>query len=158
VDVEGARLWVTDTGGSGEAIVLLHSHTGSALNWGYQQAFFAEKGFRVIAYSRRGFYGTELTETDNLTTMASGSADLHSVVEALGVEKFHLLGTAAGGMIAADYALSHEDKLLSLTIACSLVGISDDDYIEGTKRLLPKAFRTLPCLESRQIELPETAL
>jgi len=144
VDVEGARLWTTDTGGDGEAIVLLHAHTGSAANWGYQQRFFSEKGYRVIAYSRRGYYGTELVEGEELVGMASASADLYAVVEALQLQKFHLLGTAAGGMVAADFALSHPNRLLSLTIACSLVGISDEDYKEGTRRLLPKEFHALP--------------
>src|SRR5215813_12050435 len=52
------RLWYWDTGGSGVPIVLLHPATGSALIWGYQQPAFAKAGYRVIAYSRRGYYNS----------------------------------------------------------------------------------------------------
>jgi pimeloyl-ACP methyl ester carboxylesterase len=144
ISVPGARLWCTDTGGNGVPLVLLHAHTGSALNWGYQQRFFSEKGFRVISYSRRGYYGTEINSSDDFSVAGSASADLYSVVKTLGLGKFHLVGTAAGGMIVSDYALSHPDQLLSITIACSLAGISDEDYVKGTNRLLPPEFHKLP--------------
>src|SRR5205085_3034700 len=35
------QLWYWDTGGTGEAIVLLHAFTGSATSWPYQQPVFA---------------------------------------------------------------------------------------------------------------------
>src|SRR5712692_2529522 len=53
-----ARLWFWDTGGSGEPMVLLHPAAGSGLIWGYQQPVFAKAGYRVISYSRRGYYGS----------------------------------------------------------------------------------------------------
>ena len=57
--VPDSRLWYWDTGGSVVPIVLLHPPaTGSALIWGYQQPVFAKAGYRVIAYSRRGYYNS----------------------------------------------------------------------------------------------------
>src|SRR5258706_1787260 len=53
----GTRLSYWDTGGSGTAIVLLHPATGSARIWSYQQPVFVKNGYRVIAYSRRGYGG-----------------------------------------------------------------------------------------------------
>jgi pimeloyl-ACP methyl ester carboxylesterase len=55
-------LWFWDTGGSGEPIVLLHPASGSGLIWGYQQPVFAKAGYRVIAYSRRGYYKSQPIE------------------------------------------------------------------------------------------------
>src|ERR1700733_1792405 len=55
----GTRLAYWDTGGTGEAIVLLHPATGSARIWSYQQPVFIEAGYRVIAYSRRGYGGSD---------------------------------------------------------------------------------------------------
>ena len=55
IQVSGARLWAWDSGGSGEAIVLLHPFTGSDAIWGYQYEAFTRAGYRVVAYSRRGF-------------------------------------------------------------------------------------------------------
>src|SRR6267143_2029265 len=52
------RLWFWDTGGTGEPIVLLHPASGSGLIWGYQQPVFAQAGYRVISYSRRGYFAS----------------------------------------------------------------------------------------------------
>src|SRR5689334_12789341 len=55
--VAGTHLAYWDTGGNGPAIVLLHPATGTARIWSYQQPVLAKAGFRVIAYSRRGYAG-----------------------------------------------------------------------------------------------------
>ena len=52
--VPGARLWYWDTGGQGEPLVLCHPASQSSQIWLYQQPVFAEAGYRVIAFSRRG--------------------------------------------------------------------------------------------------------
>ncbi|MDO8676954.1 MAG: hypothetical protein Q7R30_00090, partial [Acidobacteriota bacterium] len=35
-ELPGVRLWYTDTGGTGEAVVFLHANTGSSRVWEYQ--------------------------------------------------------------------------------------------------------------------------
>ncbi len=59
-----------DTGGTGEAIILLHPMTGSARVWGYQQPVFAKEGYRVIGYSRRGYIGSSAGDKDKPGTAA----------------------------------------------------------------------------------------
>lgn len=54
----GAGLYYWDTGGEGPVVLLSHLGRGSALTWPYQQPVFAKAGFRTIAYSRRGFFGS----------------------------------------------------------------------------------------------------
>src|SRR6516164_10016249 len=56
--VNDTHLWYWDTGGQGEPVVLLHPASGSGLIWLYQQPVFAKAGYRVISYSRRGYYGS----------------------------------------------------------------------------------------------------
>ena len=51
--------------------------------------------------------------------------DLLRVLETLTVGRFHLVGTAAGGIAALDFAVSFPERLLSLTIANSVYGIED---------------------------------
>ena len=45
--------------------------------------------------------------------------DLAGLVDALGVERFHLLGVSMGGMIAQEYAIAHSDRLLSTSLCCT---------------------------------------
>jgi len=68
--IPDTRLWYWDTGGQGVPIVLLHPATGSALIWGYQQPVLAKAGYRVIAYSRRGYYNSGRPSTGTILALA----------------------------------------------------------------------------------------
>lgn len=135
------RLWYWDTGGGGPAIVLLHPATGSALIWGYQQPVFARAGYRVIGYSRRSYYNSDPVVADH---PGVASEDLDHLADYLGLKKFHLVGSAAGGGIAADYAVSHPDRLLSLVIASNPSGLSNGPLATLYANLRPKEFPGLP--------------
>lgn len=137
----GARLWYWDTGGSGVPVIFLHASTGSGLSWEYQQPAFAKAGYRVIGYSTRGHYQSEPANPANPGT---GSGDLHELVQYLGINRFHLVGTALGGFIAFDYAVSHQDRLLSLVVANSFMGVSEPDFNAVTGLLLPAGWSNLP--------------
>jgi len=145
-EVNGAHFYYWDTGGDGEVILLEHAGTGSALAWPYQREVFAAQGYRVIGYSRRGYYRSgpipEVAE-------APGS-DLLRFMDALALPRAHLIGTAAGGGNVARVAIAHPERVRTLTIACSVVGADADDYraimaalaIPGFAQL-PAAFREL---------------
>jgi pimeloyl-ACP methyl ester carboxylesterase len=121
--------------------VLVHPATGSALIWGYQQPAFAKAGYRVIGYSRRSYYGSDplLRESPGVA-----SEDLHNLIEFLGIRKFHAVGSAAGGGVAADYAMSHPDRLLSLVINSNPAGLSGGDIVKTYEGLRPKGFEGMP--------------
>ena len=140
-DLPGVRLWFRDTGGSGTPVVLLHANTGSSRNWDYQIPAFTAAGYRVIAYDRRGWGRSTATPDAQPGTAAD---DLHALMKYLGVNRFHLLGTAGGGFVAFDYALSFPEELRSLVIANSIGGMQDTDYLELGRRLRPSQFDALP--------------
>jgi pimeloyl-ACP methyl ester carboxylesterase len=137
----GARLGYWDTEGSGDAVVLVHPATGSARIWVYQQPAFARAGHRVIAFSRRGYANSDPVPKFNA---GSASADLHSLVDFLRVPKFHLVGSAAGGQISIDYALSHPERLHSLTLACAVGGVTDKEYTDMAARIRPPGYAEMP--------------
>jgi pimeloyl-ACP methyl ester carboxylesterase len=130
--VADTRLWFWDTGGSGEPIVLLHPASGSGLIWGYQQPVFAKAGYRVISYSRRGYYNSAPVDR---TRPGIASEDLHQLADFLKLGRFHLVGSAQGGSIASDYAFSHPERLLSLTISSNQFGVTDGDIVAAAMRL-----------------------
>jgi non-heme chloroperoxidase len=139
--VPGGKLWYWDTGGSGQTIVLLHANTGSALAWPYQQQVFSAAGYRVIAYSRRGAYGSQ---TDPGGPTFSAQDDLNAFVNALSLDRFHLIGTAAGGFAVTSYTLAHPERVCSATISCSLAGIRDDRMAAVTNAIRPQGFGAMP--------------
>jgi pimeloyl-ACP methyl ester carboxylesterase len=139
--IPDTRLWYWDTGGPGVPIVLLHPSTGSALIWGYQQPVFAKAGYRVIAYSRRGYYNSAPYDRNN---PGFGSEDLRHLVDVLGLGRFHVLASAAGGSIASDFAFSYQDRLLSLTISANSFGVRDGEIAKAAAFIRPKGFDELP--------------
>ena len=145
--IADTHLWYWDTGGEGQPVVLLHPASGSGLIWGYQQAALVKAGYRVIAYSRRSYFNSDALAKDR---PGIGSADLHGLIEFLGLTKFHLLGSAAGGTVAVDYALSHPDRLASLTIADNATGVRDGEIAQAANNIRTKGFDDMP-VEFREL-------
>jgi pimeloyl-ACP methyl ester carboxylesterase len=137
----GGSLWCWDTGGSGQPVILLHPGSGSGESWPYQQPVLARAGFRAIGYSRRGAYGSVAGTEAEADTV---SGDLNTLADHLGLGRFHLNGSAAGGSVALDYALSHPDRLRSLTVSGSVMGVLDAEYQALTKALQPDPFGDMP--------------
>ena len=120
-----------DTGGSGTPVVLLHAATGHSGMWEHQLPAFTKAGYRVIAFDRRA--------------EGHASEQLHEVAASLALERFHLVGTAAGAIVAVDYALSRPQWLRSLVLANTIVGVTDQDYLELSRRLRPSPqFEAMP--------------
>jgi pimeloyl-ACP methyl ester carboxylesterase len=120
-----------DTAGKGTPVVFLHAATGHAGMWQQQLAAFSAAGYRCIAFDRSadGF------ASDQVATVA----------EKLHLERFHLVGTAAGAIIAVDYVLSHPQRVRSLVAANTIVGVLDADYLEMSARLRPSPqFEKMP--------------
>ena len=140
-DLPNTHLGYWDTGGSGEPVVFLHPASGSALVWLYQQPVFAKAGHRVIAYSRRNYYNSDSAPEENPGT---GTEDLQNLIEFLGLEKFHIVSSAAGGSVAADYALSHPERLLSLTVSSNNLAATKGCIAEAAESVKLKEWDDLP--------------
>jgi pimeloyl-ACP methyl ester carboxylesterase len=142
-DLPGVRVWYRDTGGTGVPVVFLHATTGSSRVWEYQFPVFTENGFRVIAYDRRGF-GRSVIDPAGAQP-GTGADDLQALMNHLGIDRFHLVGTAGGGFVALDYALSFPERLRSLVVASSIGGVQDEEFLALGRRLRPSPqFDALP--------------
>jgi pimeloyl-ACP methyl ester carboxylesterase len=142
-DVPGARLWYVDTGGAGTPVVFLHAATGTSQVWEHQIQPFVSAGYRFIAYDRRGHGRTVIDKT--APQPGTAADDLQALLALLRVDRFHLVGTAAGGFVAFDYALSFPERLRSLTVANSIGGVQDEEYLALHRRLRPSPqFDALP--------------
>ena len=140
-DIGGVKLWYSDTGGSGEAVVLLHAATANAFGWIYQQSTLAKAGYRVITYSRRGRYPSEIGPSE---PRGSAAGDLKLLLDMLRIGRVHVVGVAAGGIYATDFALSFPDRIASLVIAGSIVAVGDPEYMKRSGALRPSGFNELP--------------
>jgi len=141
VALADTKLWYWDTGGSGPAVVLLHAASGSALSWSYQQPVFAAAGYRVIAYSRRGYYCSDPAPRERPGTSAQ---DLAGLADALGLDRFHAVATAAGVSFTLDFAISYPHRLRSMVLACGVGGATDADFVAMMDGVKPPDYMTYP--------------
>ena len=138
----GVRIWYRDTGGDGVPVVFVHAATGSSQVWEQQLPAFTAAGYRVVTYDRRGF-GRSVIDPSGAQP-GSGADDLLALIDRLEIGRFHLVGTAAGGGIALDFALSFPQRLRSLVLANAIGGVQDDDYLKLGQRIRPAQFDALP--------------
>ncbi|MEQ1758703.1 MAG: alpha/beta hydrolase [Vicinamibacterales bacterium] len=141
VDVPGVRLWVTDSGGDGEPLILLHAGSGQVAAWERQIPAFTLAGYRVIAYDRRG-WGKSVTDPTTGPQPGVASDDLQALVERLQLRRFHLVGIAAGGTVAIDYAAHHPERLRSLVLSATIGGTPETAAM--TTWILQPGFAALP--------------
>ena len=131
-DVGGAKLWYRDTGGQGQAVVLCHPASQSGLIWKHQLAALAKAGYRAIAYSRRGYFGSDGVDPESPGTEIG---DLAGLLDVLGIGAAHVVGAAAGGGVAMRMAVAHPHRLHSLVLAGTIVAPDEDDWRELYGRL-----------------------
>ena len=108
----GVRLNVSQTG-TGEPLLLIMGTSGSIGFWEPLVAPFAEH-HRVIAYDSRGLGQSE--RGSERITMASLATDAAALLDALEVERAHVLGWSLGSAVAQELALAHPDRVGGLVL------------------------------------------
>lgn len=146
VELPSGKRFYRDSGGSGVAVVFLHSAWGNSMLWEYQIPAFTAAGYRFIAINFRPVPRA----APGAVAEGPPSPHINELMAKLGIERFHLVGTAAGGGIALQYALANPGKLRSITIANSIGGVQDNEYADMGRRIRPPQFNQLP-LEFREL-------
>ena len=148
VELPGVRLWYDDSGGDGIPVIFLHAASGTCESWVYQVPAFTAAGYRCIAYDRRGWGRSRPLSSGE--SRGDVSDDLDGLADHLGLDRFHLVATAAGGIVGLDYALAHPERVLRLVVANTIGGVQDPDYLEVQQRLRPPEIQALP-VELREL-------
>lgn len=119
IDVEGYTVTCLEQG-TGAALVLLHGVGSGARSWTRQLDTLSGR-CRVIAWDAPGYGGSTPLPMDEPD--ASDYADaLLRLVDALGVDRMHLVGHSLGAIQAVRFALRHPSRVLGLTLASPAAG------------------------------------
>lgn len=120
---------VAESGSDGPAVLLLHA---LGLDWHMWDPVLPRLsgGRRVFAYDLRGHGHAAGAPTP--FTMADTAADLLGVLDALELDRAHVVGLSYGGGIAQTAAVAHPERFASL----SLLATTDHPYdtFEGRAR------------------------
>lgn len=113
VDLNGAHIHFTDTGGDGETIVFSHGLLFSGAMFEAQVAHFRDR-YRCITFDHRGQGHSGVTgdgyDIDTLT------ADAAALIKHLGVAPCHFVGLSMGGFVGLRLAARTPGLLRTLTL------------------------------------------
>src|SRR5688500_4815342 len=97
----------------GEQVLLVMGLGTPRVGW-FHQFYALSQGYDVCSFDNRGV--GETVHPGGSWTMADMVADAIGLADAIGFERFHLVGISMGGMISQEIALAHPDRLRSLTL------------------------------------------
>lgn len=106
--------------GSGERVLSI-SGTGGDLRMNpLRGSGPLEAAFEVLMYDQRGLGQTSKPEATY--TMADYADDAAALMDALGWQSAHVVGTSFGGMVAQHVAIRHPQRVGRLVLACTSSG------------------------------------
>lgn len=138
VDVRGLVTHV-ETSGEGEPVLYLHG----AAEWiGYSARLvdLLARGYRVIEPERRGHGHTP--DRDEELTYSDMSADTIALIEAMAVDRPHLVGFSDGAIIALEVAMERPDlvgKVVAIGPNVSVAGLTDE-ALEWLRDVTPETW------------------
>jgi pimeloyl-ACP methyl ester carboxylesterase len=110
--------------GTGDPVVLIGGFSSTIELWWAQRPRLAHE-FRVILPDNRGSGRTRIPHDDGWRGMERFAGDVRGLLDALGLERVHLVGASMGGMIVQQFAVESPERLRSLSILCSRCGGAD---------------------------------
>jgi pimeloyl-ACP methyl ester carboxylesterase len=114
------QVWLEDSGGDGPAVLLLHAGVADSTLYDDVWPQLAAQA-RVVRFDYRA-YGRSPVATEQWSIVG----DTLSVLDHLGIQRAHLVGTSMGGGGALDLAVLRPERVASLTLLCP--GISGAEW------------------------------
>ncbi|MEW1655005.1 alpha/beta hydrolase [Streptomyces sp. NPDC093707] len=113
LSIDGRKLSYVDFGGNGRPLVALHGHLSEGATFAHL-AQALRPDWRVIAPDQRG--QGESDRTDDYTREGY-LADLHALLDHLGLDRAVLLGHSLGAVNAYQFAARHPERVAALVNA-----------------------------------------
>jgi len=97
IESNGTRIHVTQSGSGELTLVFLHYYGGSSRTWRAVASELSDR-YRIVATDHRGWGDSEAP--DDGYRIADLAADAQGVIEALGLQRYILVGHSMGGKVA----------------------------------------------------------
>ena len=112
---DGVRLHVEETG-DGPPVLFVHEFAGDHRSWEPQVRALSRR-YRCIAYSARGYPPSDVPEDPAAYSQDRAVADAIAVLDALDVDRAHVVGLSMGGFATLHLGLRHPGRARSLVVA-----------------------------------------
>ena len=112
---DGVRLHVEEAG-DGPPVLFVHEFAGDHRSWEPQVRALSRR-YRCIAYSARGYPPSDVPEDPAAYSQDRAVADAIAVLDALDVDRAHVVGLSMGGFATLHLGLRHPGRARSLVVA-----------------------------------------
>ncbi len=112
---DGVGLHVEEAG-QGTPILFIHEFGGNHESWEPQMRFFARR-HRCVTYAARGYAPSGIPGSIENYSQSIAVDDALAVLDALSIEKAHVVGLSMGGFTTVHLGLNAPERALSLTVA-----------------------------------------
>ncbi|HEY8809761.1 MAG TPA: alpha/beta hydrolase [Solirubrobacterales bacterium] len=119
IDAGGTELHYLRSG-SGEPMLLIQGMSATHMTWGRPFLAPLEESFECIVFDNRGMGLSGRAELP--FAIADLAGDVVALLDALEIERAHVVGVSMGGMIAQELALARAGRIRSLTIGATYCG------------------------------------
>jgi pimeloyl-ACP methyl ester carboxylesterase len=115
-------LEVAEAGEGGRPILLVHGFTGAKEDMADWVGPLADQGWHAVAPDLRGHGGSDHPDAEDEYHPEVLAADLVALADALGWDRFDLLGHSMGGALAQLVVLAHPDRVGALVLVGTFHG------------------------------------
>jgi pimeloyl-ACP methyl ester carboxylesterase len=112
---DGVRLYLEETG-DGPPVLFVHEFAGDHRSWEPQVRALSRR-YRCVTYNARGYPPSDVPEDPAAYSQTRAVADAIAVLDALGIERAHVVGLSMGGFATLHLGLRHPDRARSLVVA-----------------------------------------
>lgn len=112
---DGVRLAFEETG-SGAPVVFVHEFAGDLRSWEPQVRHLSRR-YRCITWNARGFPPSDVPDDTGAYSQERARDDVLAVLDALDIERAHVVGLSMGGFATLHFGLAHPGRARSLVVA-----------------------------------------
>ena len=127
--------------GEGKPIIFVHEFGGDQRSWEPQVRFFSRR-YRCITFNARGYPPSDVPDDLELYTQARAVDDIRDVMDALKIDRAHIVGLSMGGFATVHFGLTYADRAESLVVAAAGYGAEKqyEDYFRGVSMEVARQF------------------
>jgi pimeloyl-ACP methyl ester carboxylesterase len=138
---DGLFLHVEQTG-TGAPLLFVHEFAGDHRSWEPQVRYFSNT-HRCITYAARGYPPSDVPTDPAAYSQERAVKDAIAVLDALDIEKTHVVGLSMGGFTALHLTLRHPDRIKSAVVAGAGYGAQPErqEIFRGESHATADAFK-----------------
>lgn len=137
--------------GKGIPIVFIHEFAGDYRSYEPQVRHFS-KYYRCITFNARGYPPSDVPKNNEQYSQEQARDDIRSVLDALKIDKAHIVGLSMGGFAALHFGFAHPERCRSLVVAGCGYGAAPADRLKFAEEAeaTAKRFQDFPMAKAAE--------